>query len=286
MGVEERLEMCRMTGTRKPKMHEWRPYDSVAATYDRLRAPLFTLPARDLVAMLGLPPGGLALDVGTGTGVAALPALKAVGPEGVVVGLDPSLEMLRLAQGKGLSQLVAGEVPGLPFPDGTIDGMLANFVLSHFTRYETALFDMVRILRPGGRLGVTAWGASQSEFSRIWQDIAESFVSKDLLSDAIRQGLPWEEWFSDPVHLREALQDAGLISVDVRRREYRVTMSVTDYLSNRENSVKARSMRQILDEARWQQFRERVAAEFRSRFRDPIEYTNDAHLAVGIKPYA
>ena len=63
-------------------------------------------------------------------------------------------------------------------------------------------------------------------------------------------------------------------------------MSVADYLSNRENSMKARFMRQMLDEARWEQFRERVAAEFRSRFRDPIEYTNDAHLAVGIKPYA
>ncbi len=275
-----------MTRTRKPKMHEWRSYDPVAAAYDRIKAPLFTLPARDLVAMLGLPPGGLALDIGTGTGVAALPALKAVGSEGVVVGLDPSLEMLRLAQGKGVSQLVAGEVPGLPFPDGTFDGMLANFVLSHFTRYETALFDMVRVLRPGGKLGVTAWGTSQSKFSQVWRDIAESFVSKDLLRDAVRQAIPWEEWFSDPVHLREALQDAGLISLYVGRREYRVTMSVADYLSNRENSMKARFMRQMLDEAQWEQFRERVTAEFRSRFRDPSEYTNDAYLSVGIKPYA
>ena len=86
-----------MTGTRKPKMHEWRSYDPVAATYDRLWAPLFTLPARDLVAMLGLPPGGLALDIGTGTGVAALPALKAMGPEGVVVGLDsPTMALAQL----------------------------------------------------------------------------------------------------------------------------------------------------------------------------------------------
>ncbi|NIN67609.1 MAG: methyltransferase domain-containing protein [Anaerolineae bacterium] len=156
-----------MTRTRKPKMHEWRSYDSIAATYDRIWAPLFTLPAEDLVVMLRLPPGGLALDVGTGTGVAALPALKAVGPEGVVVGLDSSLEMLRLARGKSVSYLVTGEVPGLPFPDGTVDGMLASFVLSHFTCYETALFDMVRVLRPGGRLGVTAWGASRSEFGRV-----------------------------------------------------------------------------------------------------------------------
>ncbi len=90
------------------------------------------------------------------------------------------------------------------------------------------------------------------------EDIAESFVSKDLLSDAVRQGLPWEEWFSDPVHLREALQDAGLINVAVERREYRVTMSVADYLSNRETSLQGRFMRQVLDEAQWEQFRERV----------------------------
>lgn len=120
----------------------------------------------------------------------------------------------------------------------------------------------------------------------MWQDIAESFVSRDLLLDAIHQGLPWEEWFSDPVHLREALQDAGLISVAVQRREYRVTMSVADYLSSRENGMKARFMRQILDEAPWEQFRERVGAEFRSRFQDRIEYINNAHLAVGIEPYA
>jgi SAM-dependent methyltransferase len=270
----------------QPKMREWRSYDPVAATYECIWTPLFTLPARDVVAMLRLSPGASALDVGTGTGVAALSALNAVGPEGVAVGLDPSLEMLRLARGKGVARLIAGEVPGLPFPDGTFDGVVASFVLSHFTDCETALFDMVRVLAPEGRLGVTAWGAGQSEFSRMWQEIAGSVVDKDLLSDATRQAFPREEWFSDPVHLREALQGAGLVSVAVERREYGVGMSVADYLSSREDSLAGRFIRQALGEAKWQQFRGRVAAEFRSRCRDPIEYTNRAHLAVGTKPCA
>lgn len=265
---------------------QWRPYDAIAATYDRIWGPIFTLPARDLVAMLGLPSSGLALDVGSGTGAAALPAVKAVGPEGLVIGLDQCVEMLRVAQRKGVSPLVAGEVPGLPFLDSTFDAALASFVLSHFACYETALLDIVRILRPGGQLGVTAWGATQSEFSQAWQEVAESFVSKDLLLDASRRGVPWEEWFSDPLHLREALRDAGLINVSQRRCEYEVSMSVADYLFSKEMSLRGRFMRELLSEARWEQFRGRVAEEFRTRFREPIEYNTEVHLAVGTRLHA
>ena len=95
-------------------------------------------------------------------------------------------------------------------------GVFANFVLSHFANYEMALLDMVQSLRPGGRLGATTWLLGQSEFSSAWHDVAESFISKDLLRDAVRQLIPWEEWFAEATHLREALQDAGLASVDIQ----------------------------------------------------------------------
>ena len=58
----------------------WWSYDAVAETFDRLAVPhVFTQPAKDLVATLRLPPGARVLDVGTGTGVAALLALQYVG---------------------------------------------------------------------------------------------------------------------------------------------------------------------------------------------------------------
>lgn len=192
-------------------------YDPAASTYDCLLVPkVLAGPARDLVVMLRLPSGGLALDVGTGTGPAALAAMESLGQEGAAVGLDRSLEMLRLAGANGVPRLVAGEVPGLPFPEGVFDGVFANFVLSHFANYEMALLDMVQSLRPGGRLGATTWLLGQSEFSSAWHDVAESFISKDLLRDAVHQVIPWEEWFAEATHLREALQDAGLASVDIQ----------------------------------------------------------------------
>jgi len=233
--------------------------------------------------MLRLPSGGLALDVGAGTGPGALAAMESLGQEGAVVGLDPSLEMLRLAGANGVLRLVAGEVPGLPFPEGVFDGVFANFVLSHFADYEMALFDMVRALRPGGRLGVTAWRTGQSEFSQVWHDVAESFITKDLLRDAVCRVLPWEDWFAEATHVREALQDAGLASVDVQQREYQVSMSVGEYLAYRESSVQAWCLCQMVGPTLWDRFRGSVAQVFQSRFRDPVEYISTAHLAVGTK---
>lgn len=121
-------------------------------------------------------PEGRAIDVGTGTGVTAVRAIEALDPRSVIVGIDPSLEMLRLAQDKGVLRLVGGQVPGLPFPDSTFDGIMANFVVSHLIDYKTALLDMIRVLRVGGRLGVTAWGAGKSEFARVWEETAEAFI--------------------------------------------------------------------------------------------------------------
>lgn len=259
-------------------------YDTVAATYDRLAVPhVFTQPAKDLVAMLKLRPGARVLDVGSGTGVAAFLALQSAGPGAAVVALDASPGMLRLARVKGLTRLVVGAVPGLPLPDAVFDGVLANFVLSHIPSYQTALSDMVRVLRPGGRLGVTAWGPGQSESRKLWQATADSFVSKEQLSRGLRLALPWEEWFSDAGNLEEAMRQAGLESIEVHHREYRTSMTVNDFLSMREVTVQARLMKQLLATPQWERFSEKLTKEFHSRRRGLVQDTRDAYLVVGGK---
>ncbi len=265
---------------------DWQSYDSAAADHDRLAVPaIFAGPARDLVVRTVLPAAGRILDLGTGTGIAARLAIE-IAPGAIVVGLDPSLEMLRVARSHGLLCLTVGAVPGLPYPDVTFDRILASFVLSHLTSYRTALLDIVRVLRPGGNLGMTTWGAVQNEFRQLWQEVAETFADKEALQAATEATIPWEDWFTDAGHLQEALEDAGLIGVEVHSTQYTTRMTIADFLALRDNSIQARFMRQTLEDRRWQEFRQTASAEFHRRFTNPIEHVRDAHIAIGTRRHS
>jgi ubiquinone/menaquinone biosynthesis C-methylase UbiE len=263
-------------------MSQWQTFDDVADIYDRVRAPVHAAPARDLVDLVAPSRGARVLDVGTGTGVAAEAAAAAVGPEGFVVGIDPSLPMLRLALPRH-PHVLAAQAIDLPFRDETFDAVLANFVIAFFTKYDTALFDMLRVLRRGGTLGVTWWGGGPDEFSRTWTELAETFATRELLRDAVQKAIPWNQHFRDRHRLEETLRDARLREVQVYRRQYRSTMSQADYLAGREASSEGRSLRATLGDTLWDRFRERAADAFSERFPDPLGDTNEVLIAVGTK---
>ena len=211
---------------------DWRGYDGVAEIYGRVQAPRTALVAADLAALARPPDGGRVLDVGAGTGASTAAAQDAVGTAGLAVGLDPSLGMLgAAARAHPRLRFVAAEAIDLPFPDATFDAALANFVIAHFTKYETALFDILRVLKPGGRLAVSVWSDREDEFQRAWRELVESVTTHELLQDAHDRAMPWEARFRDPKQLEETLRAAGLHPVSVERREYRFHMSREDYVA-------------------------------------------------------
>jgi SAM-dependent methyltransferase len=259
---------------------DWRSYNSAAETHERIAVPyVFLRPAQDLIAAMRLSPGARVLDAGCGTGVVARVAAQAVAPGGLVVALDPAIEMLRVGRGRGLATVVCGQAEELPFPAASFDAVLASFVISHVPSYEAALAEMVRVLKPGGKLGVTAWGPAEDRFREHWRTVAESFGGREAMQIVV----PWEEWLSDAGHLRDALRGAGLTGIEVETRDYRSPIPIADFLTSREFSVQARFLRRHLDVQEWERFRRTVAEEFR-RFEDPIENVRDAHLAIGRKP--
>src|SRR5436190_611287 len=86
----------------------------VAATYRRITAPAqFAQPARELVQLLDIPAGARVLDVGTGTGIVRDALSQVVSPPTLIVGVDPSIAMLRAGFPGAL--LAAGSLPELPF---------------------------------------------------------------------------------------------------------------------------------------------------------------------------
>jgi ubiquinone/menaquinone biosynthesis C-methylase UbiE len=266
---------------------DWRSYDGIAAEYARVLAPVMELPAPDLVDLIQVGPGARVLDVGAGTGVAARAAATKAGSDGVVVGVDPSLPMLRAArrEGRGPSYAAATAID-LPFRDATFTHVLANFVIAHFPKYDTALFDILRVLRPGGRMGVTTWGPAddKDEFRRTWRSLAEEYAEPEILSDALQRAVPWEELFANKDKLKEVLHDAGLRDIWVEKRDYRFETSAEDYLAGRETAATGRFLRQMLGEELWGVFRRRAREVFTDRFPPRINDFREVILAAGHKP--
>ncbi len=114
---------------------------------------------------LGLQRGERLLDVGAGGGRHAFEAMKLGGR---VVALDYSAADLKDVQGTVGGMLHAGEITwdqycgvananalDLPFPDDSFDRVITSEVLEHIWDDERALSEMIRVLRPGGRIAVT-----------------------------------------------------------------------------------------------------------------------------------
>jgi ubiquinone/menaquinone biosynthesis C-methylase UbiE len=263
-------------------VNDWRSYDRVADTYERVHAPRFVEVARDLYAMTAGVAGDRVLDVGTGTGVAA-----AVASEGGAraTGVDASVGMLSVARRAhpGL-KLVAAEAIDLPFGDDVFDTVIGSFVLAHFTKIETALFDVIRVVKRNGRVAFSAWADGPDAYQDAWRGMIESVVPREMLGPAYREAAPWHERFRSRAAVEEAMIDAGLRRVRTEIAKYRWTYPRDDYLEGLEVFATGRFVREMLGESGWADFAARVRAEFAERFPDPLNDFRDVILAVGTKP--
>ena len=98
----------------------------------------------------GLKAGMHMLDVACGPALVAQCARDVVGPSGRVIGLDPSIGMLREAQKGPCRNLVRGIGEQLPFPDQSFDFLSMGYAMRHVSDLKTAFFEYRRVLKPGG----------------------------------------------------------------------------------------------------------------------------------------
>ena len=127
--------------------------------------------AREVLAVADVQPGERVLDVGCGTGNAAL---LAAGRGAVVTGVDPARRLLQVADDRARTadvelDLRMGEAAALPVPEAAYDVVLSVFAAVFATDAAAALRGMARALAPTGRLVMTAWvpGGPIGEIARI-----------------------------------------------------------------------------------------------------------------------
>ncbi|HYI22413.1 MAG TPA: arsenite methyltransferase [Candidatus Limnocylindrales bacterium] len=124
-------------------------------------AVLASLGCGNPVAVAELREGERVLDLGSGGGIDVLLSARRVGPNGRVFGLDMTDEMLALAQrnaaeaGVDNVEFLKGYIEAVPLPAASVDVVISNCVINLAADKERVFAEIARVLRPGGRVGVS-----------------------------------------------------------------------------------------------------------------------------------
>lgn len=206
-------------------------FHSVASRYDLMNdlmsAGIHRIWKRFTIELSGVRKGNAVLDIAGGTGDLAAKFSRIVGPEGRVVLADINASMLQVGRDKlldtghqGNIEFVQADAQFLPFPDDTFDCITIAFGLRNVTEKEIALKDMLRVLKPGGRLLVLEFSKPQSEvLSKAYDTysfrvlplmgrlVANDADSYQYLAESIRM-------HPDQETLKEMMEDAGFHGVE------------------------------------------------------------------------
>ena len=176
----------------------------------------FATERRDMIDigldLLNLSPGSTVLDVGCGHGATLTALATRVGPTGHVTGIDLSNDLVteghRRLSGVGLPvQIKVGNAQSLNFPNATFDATRADRVLAFVPEPASALLELARVTRPGGRVVVT-----EPDLGASMVDSSDASTTREVLAN-VCAGFP-NPWVGR--QLRALFLNAGLVDVEVR----------------------------------------------------------------------
>jgi arsenite methyltransferase len=170
-------------------------------------AVLASLGCGNPIAVADLHAGERVLDLGSGGGIDVLLSAKRVGPTGHAIGLDMTDEMLALARrnaaeaGATNVDFLKGHIEAIPLPDASVDVVISNCVVNLAADKPAVFREIARVLRPGGRIGITDIVAddSLSEAQR---------AERGSYAGCIAGALTFAEF-------EAGLRDVGLVDVSV-----------------------------------------------------------------------
>jgi ubiquinone/menaquinone biosynthesis C-methylase UbiE len=191
-------------------------YNAAADFYDDPANSFWARFGRRTIERLRLKRGAKVLDVCCGSGASAIPAARAVGPEGFVVGVDLAEGLLDIARKKasacGLQNVEfrTGDMLDLGLAASEFDTAVCVFGIFFVPDMTAAARELWKVVRPGGKLAVTTWGPRFFEpgNTAFWNAVRE--VAPELH----KAFNPWD-FVCDPPSLRTLLSDAGIENAEV-----------------------------------------------------------------------
>ena len=249
-----------------------------AGDYDAIASGIWAV-GESVVRRVGILAGDQVLDIACGTGNAAVPAAAAGGR---VTGVDLTPELFPAARRRAVEadvelELVEGDAELLPFADNAFDVVLSTFGVMFAPRHEVAARELVRVLRPGGRVGLANWtqeGTAGSLFAATGRHLPQPPIGA-------RSPLLWGR----EAYVRDLFAGAGIELDCVRERvpqkpDIDLARAVAFYLDKFGPLVTART--QLEAQGRWAAAEPEISEAVATMVADPPEYL----VVTGTKPTA
>ncbi|REE95519.1 ubiquinone/menaquinone biosynthesis C-methylase UbiE [Thermomonospora umbrina] len=206
-------------------------FDRSAATYERTGAEFFAPMGRELVRLAAPRPGERVLDVGCGRGHCLFPAAEAVGPDGVVVGVDLAPSMVAAtaeeARRRGLDRVTVreGDAAAPPVDPGSFDLLLGGFVIFFLPDPASGVRAWARALRPGGRLTLSTFQRQDPGYEQMLKAI-NAFVP----GEGGREPRRPTQQFRTEEPLTEVLSENGFVEIVHRVARFETRFADADHL--------------------------------------------------------
>lgn len=191
-------------------------FNAASDYFDAPALSFWNLFGQATVDKLFLKGGERVLDVCCGSGASAIPAALAVGSKGSVLGVDVAESLLELGRNKAKQQGLeniefrCADFENLGFPNATFDAIVCVFGIFFVPDMVAGVRELLRMLRPGGKLAVTSWGKKVFEPANrvFWEAIQAE------RPDLYKSFTPWDR-ISDRSSLKALLESGGATNVEV-----------------------------------------------------------------------
>ncbi len=197
-------------------------------------------PAGDeIIRQLNLKETDVVLDVATGTGEPGL-SIAAIVKKGKVTGIDLSPVMLAVARENALKkditnyETVESDVTKMPFADATFDAISCRFGFMFFPDMLMAAKEMVRVLKPGGRIAITVWGPPANNF---WVTSIMGPIMKNMQLPQPPAGSPGIFRCANPDEMINLFKKAGFKNISQKEINGKAEMESFDFYWTYMNDV-------------------------------------------------